>query len=134
MEQLLAHLVGDFLLQTDWMALKKKNSDWEGRFACLLHCVLYGLPFLMLSRSWNALLVIVVTHFIIDHTHIVPRFIWAHNLLTPPPVGKVHLPYRECLTNGGYHPSRPAWIAIWLCIITDNSLHLLINYIALRWL
>jgi len=134
MEQLLAHLVGDFWMQTDWMALKKKNPGWEGLLACLLHCVLYGLPFLLLTRSWKAMLVIVATHAVIDRSHIVPWLIWVHNLVTPPPVGTKHLPYRECLTNGGYHPSRPAWIAIWLSIITDNSLHLLINYAALRWL
>lgn len=37
MEQLLAHLVGDYLLQSHWMALNKRSSS----LACVIHCTLY---------------------------------------------------------------------------------------------
>lgn len=134
MEQLLAHLVGDFFLQTDYMALNKKAPGLKGFLACYSHCYFYMLPFLVLTQSIPALLVIMVTHFIIDRGQLVPWLIWLHNLATPPVVGEFHATWQECKANGGYHPTRPAWVAIWLCIITDNTLHLLINYAAIRWL
>lgn len=41
MTQLLAHLVGCFVIQSDWMANNKTKSSWP----CLLHCLLYALCF-----------------------------------------------------------------------------------------
>ena len=134
MEQLFAHLWGDYVLQTDWMALNKKKPGWRGFFACLMHVLAYGIPFLFLTRSPLALVVIVATHFAIDRTHVAPWLVWLHNLAGPPAVGDKHATWAECKPNGGYHPSRPAWIAIWLCIIVDNIFHLTINWAALRWL
>ena len=34
----LAHVVGDYLLQTDWMALNKKEKGWFGWKAAFVHC------------------------------------------------------------------------------------------------
>lgn len=35
----LAHLVGDFMLQNDWMARNKGGHPWGA--ACICHCLLY---------------------------------------------------------------------------------------------
>ena len=69
MEQLLCHLVADYWLQNDWMATNKKKK-W---FPAIVHGFIYTLPFLLLTHSFMALLVIGVTHIIIDHTDIVCR-------------------------------------------------------------
>ena len=62
MEQLILHLTGDYLLQSDWMALNKiKNSR-----AAATHALVYSLPFLLLQPSWTAWFVIFFTHFLID--------------------------------------------------------------------
>lgn len=42
-------------------------------------------------------------------------------------------PWYMCMATG-YDPDIPAWLAVWLLIATDNTLHLVINYAALRWL
>lgn len=70
MHWILAHLIGDFLFQTDWMARGKKNSS----LACLLHVATYMLPFLFTSFSPLQLLCIAIQHFIQDRTTMVEWF------------------------------------------------------------
>lgn len=53
----LAHLVGDYILQSHWEAQEKTKRWWPA----LLHAVTYGLPFLLVTQSPWALLVIVGT-------------------------------------------------------------------------
>lgn len=147
---ILCHLTGDFWLQSDWMALNKAKKT----LPCLIHVLVYTACFLALTLSWKALLFIGITHFIIDRFPvIVKRLIWLKN----------HLPffkypsYRLCDTTGYFDDSpvntlkvdnewgerilvaqygkpRPFFITIWLYIISDNTLHLLCNYIALTYL
>lgn len=40
---IIAHLIGDFLLQNEWMQAKSKNS-----FVCSVHVALYSIPFVCL--------------------------------------------------------------------------------------
>jgi hypothetical protein len=135
MEQLLAHLVGDYWLQTDWMAANKyydnpkHTSRLPAALVCLLHVLTYVLPFLLLTRSWLALVVIGGTHWAIDHFKLGAWFSWFKNHLTPGAI-----PWATARTNFGYDPAKPAWIACWLSIIVDNIMHLVLNYAALRWL
>lgn len=42
-------------------------------------------------------------------------------------------PWRECKATG-YPPDRPDWMTVWLMIVADNTLHLTINFLALRYL
>ncbi len=42
MPWIFAHLIGDYLLQNDWMAARKK----ENSLVCLIHIVTYMLPFM----------------------------------------------------------------------------------------
>lgn len=59
---LFCHLVGDYVLQIDFIA-KTKGENWYHLF---VHCVLYCLPFYMcFGIDWR-LLVILVTHLIVD--------------------------------------------------------------------
>lgn len=61
-DQLLAHAVGDYVLQSDWMATNKtKNS-----VAALVHAVWYSFPFALLHPHLLGWLVIMVSHFFID--------------------------------------------------------------------
>jgi len=60
---LLAHLIGDYILQSDWMANEKTKRWWPA----WAHALTYGLPFLLVTQSPLALAVIIVTHAVIDH-------------------------------------------------------------------
>lgn len=144
-DMLVAHLVGDYLFQSDWMAQVKVKQSWPAFW----HAVTYTLPFLFLTTSWKALLFIAATHFLIDRFRLARYVCWAKNFLAPKWIKACdHDPAATCTWCGvmirsypwsecegtGYHKDRPAWLAVWLLILCDNTIHLICNGIALRWL
>jgi hypothetical protein len=171
MEQLILHLIGDYVTQSDWMALNKRKDS----IAALAHALMYSTPFWFLvwhcHRPVFAWWVIFATHFFIDRFGLARYVVWAKNFLSPYTrirgfgetmddlkksghigAGPTHEafemsliveeqkrpirwnpPWHTC-TATGYDPERPAWLAVWLMIAADNTLHLAINYAALRWL
>jgi hypothetical protein len=124
MEQILAHLVGDYILQTSHMAEHKVRS-WP---VAILHAVTYTLPFLLLTQSPAALAVIAGTHAVIDRYRLAHYVAMLKNMAGDP------RHWRDYLTHTGYAATTPAWLSVWLVIITDNTMHLLINYFALKHL
>lgn len=123
-DQILAHLAGDYVLQSDWMASQKTKC----LAVAVIHALAYSVPFLALSPSFAAWCVIVGTHVVIDRWRLARYVVWAKEWLSPvrPP------PFAECPT--GYPADKPAWLATWLLILADNTLHLALNGAALRWL
>ena len=141
-DQLLAHLVGDYILQSDWAAVEKKKR-W---LPALHHAFFYTLPFLLFTRSWVALGVILVSHAIIDHYGLARYVSWAKNWNMPwwelttrydPKAGtsywKGNRPWAACSATG-YDPDRPLFLTLWLLFIVDNILHILINGLAIKYL
>lgn len=161
-DQLVAHAIGDYIIQSDWMASEKTKRS----LAALAHVVTYSLPFLFLTLSWKALLFIAATHFVIDRWRLARYVCWVKNWLapewitpngapgtpaailrypkgvTPDPtdplkgavLGSVrNFSWKDC-SGTGYTPDKPAWLAVWLMIITDNTMHVLCNALALRYL
>ena len=124
MEQLLAHLVGDYVLQTSHMAENKVRS----MPIALLHALIYTLPFLFITTSPAALAVIAGTHAVIDRYRLAHYLAMAKNAAGDP----VH--WREYLTHTGFSDKTPIWMSVWLVIITDNTMHLVINYFAIKYL
>jgi hypothetical protein len=123
MEQLILHLAGDYVTQTDWMARNKDRALWPA--AC--HALVYGLPFLVIG-SPRAVLAIVAGHLIID------RFGLARYVLRMKCwLGSAHTPGSDCLGTG-LPKDMPEWRAWWLLVAVDNTMHLALNYAALRWL
>ena len=129
-DQLIAHAVGDYVLQSDWMAQEKTKRPE----VALFHAFVYSLSFIcffdgMSRRAW---LVIFVTHAIIDHFRLARYVVWAKNWIAltraaPTP------PWSECKATG-YPPEKPMWMSVWLLIITDNIMHVIINALALEYL
>lgn len=174
MPQLLCHLFGDYVLQSDWMAQNKTKAFWPA----WVHAWVYSLPFALIGGihrvSWNPRLwdllpwfVIFGTHFLIDRYRLARYVVYAKNWLGPKKFWYRHIlsgrptwtddveeikhsrgddfkvddyyiwhgpmpPLWACPT--GYPPTVPPWMAVWLLIIADNTLHLTINYLALRYL
>lgn len=168
MIQLLFHLWGDYLTQSDWMAQNKTKAH----LPAAIHALIYGLPFLLIG-TWQAVAVIVVAHFFIDRYRLTRYVVWVKNWMGArqqwtifygkdwSDVAEIHpgldtrdansiyhgtstfaametidsrnLPFRACRSTG-YSISAPPWLAFWLLIIADNTLHLTINYVALRWM
>jgi hypothetical protein len=142
-DQIVAHLVGDYVLQSDWMAQKKRAESG----AAAAHAAVYTLCFLPFAPSVAAVLVIYWSHFLIDRLGLARYVVWLKNWLAPRWIaletrepggrkGTAHvrnLPWAKCQSTG-YPWSAPPFLAVWLTIIADNTLHLLINGMALAWL
>ena len=136
MIQLLLHLIGDFWLQTEYQALNKKKNSW----VCLRHVTTYSLPFLLIG-SWQAVLVIAVTHFIIDRVPgLVEVMIYTKNqfwsmlgiVASNGAVDKTPYCFHETVFGSG--PDRPPHISFLVYVVCDNTLHLVCNYLALKYL
>lgn len=113
-DQILAHLVGDYLLQSHWMAQEKTKRS----LAAAIHAASYTLPFVALTGSLAALAFICVTHFLIDRFRLARLIVWAKNGYA----------FRGApVTSTGYRDDVPMWLAVWLLIIADNTLHIICN-------
>ena len=123
MEQLILHLTGDYLTQTDWMARNKTRSTW----AAFVHATVYSVPFFLIG-SWQAVFVIWSTHLVIDRFGLARYVVFAKNKMTEP--GLSWGDVRET----GFPKDTPEWMSIMLLVIADNTLHLAINFAALKWL
>jgi hypothetical protein len=152
-DQLVAHLVGEYLAQSHWMATEKTKRT----LAAAVHSVAYFLPFWFLHPSKAAIAVIVGTHFLIDRYRLARFVVFAKNFLAPrETVIQTRIPNADELQgeNGhvtqlqirrnwpkwedaqatGYPSDVPPWLSFWLLIIADNTLHIVINGLTLRYL
>jgi hypothetical protein len=121
-DELLAHLFGDYVVQSTWMAERKLVAHGPA----LAHALTYAACFVPLTRSPTRLAVIAGTHFAIDRWRLARYLTWAKNQAAP-------RAYRYRLASAGrsgYIESQP-WLHVWLGIIADNTVHLLINRAAL---
>ena len=94
-----AHLIGDYLLQNDWMAFGKKQKSW----ICAVHVAAYMVPFLFCGFAWWQLGIIAVQHFAQDRTGFV---MWL-----------MKIKGSEKFATGACSP--------WSIIVTDNIIHIL---------
>jgi len=158
MIQLILHLWGDYILQSGWMA-NNKTKAW---FPAIAHATIYSLPFLLIG-SWQAVFVIWSTHAVIDRFRLARYVCWAKNFIGPlytSETSVIVVPdsngtvftnrgpgrweektvitrgnpvFSECSVTG-YPATVPVWLSTWLMIIADNTLHLTINFLALKYL
>lgn len=99
MHWIYAHLIGDYLLQNDWMAFGKKQKSW----ICAVHIAAYMVPFLLCGFAWWQLAIIAVQHFAQDRTGFV---MWL-----------MKVKGSEKFATGPCSP--------WSIIVTDNIIHIL---------
>lgn len=121
MIQLLLHLLGDYFLQNDWMAVNKNKFSILGWLTCSIHCLLYSIPFGFYYHNWYIFLWVLLTHFIIDKFGLAEYWIRLSNW----DWDKEHL--------FGMSPERPIWLVVWLYIIRDNSLHVACNFFIIQY-
>lgn len=152
MQELIAHLLGDYVFQNHWMAVNKTKNFG----VAFIHAVFYGFPFLLLASSWNALAIIVLTHAFIDRFQVAKYWceFWGvgthgHVMSTIYTTfsASEHADYAHVndhwyayphglpnLTSPIGVPDAPPFLAVWLKIIVDNTMHLAINHYALNYL
>jgi hypothetical protein len=128
-DQILAHMIGDYVLQSHFMARNKTKSSW----VALYHALTYALPFCFLSSSWPALGLIIGSHFLIDRYRLARFVVAFKNLFFSTPAEYERLS-NEIDMSTGFPSDTPAWLAVWLLIIVDNCAHVLLNGLALKYL
>lgn len=112
---IIGHLVGDYLLQNDWMAIEKKRNP----MVATLHSVVWSMSVMMFSgwgeiQEWHGLVVfscLVTPHFVQDHTMIVH---WWMKLI------------------GQEQFAKPP-LAPWSVIVVDNVWHIVTLWSVWRW-
>ena len=103
MNWLIAHLIGDYLRQSDWMAMNKKKSS----LPCLVHCLIYtSVVWTLTAWPMWALVVIFATHFAIDRTWFVKWFMSLYSVR---------------------FIDEPFWP--WSYVIVDNTWHLIVSFV-----
>ena len=116
MRQLIAHLVGDYVVQSQYMADTKVDRSREGVVWATAHAALYTACFIPLTRHPARLAMIGITHGLLDHYRPFPKLIALRNTKMSP-------------RFMGAFPQQQ--VPVWLRIVVDNTAHLLINEIAL---
>lgn len=139
MTQLILHLIGDYITQSDWMATRKTSST----VAATAHATVYALPFLLIGNR-EAVFLIWATHLLIDRFRLARYLVWAKNIIIHPAfilgvdndaeeAELKRLAWKNCKATG-YPSDSPLWLTVWLMIIADNTLHLAINAASLHFL
>ena len=130
-EMLLGHFVGDYLLQNNWMALKKSDNTGLGWAACIVHCLLYTSAVCVLMWEWNPLWITAVflSHFVIDKFGIAESYLKIINgrslrRFITEPVNQTYSP-TVALQSGFY---------VFVYVVVDNTMHILLMYGAWRLL
>ena len=121
MTQLILHLIGDYVTQSDWMA----NNKTKRFLPAFVHAIIYSVPFLLIT-SLPAFSIISVTHFFIDRYRLARYVVYVKEYLSPSPYYPI--------TATGYSDDKPLWLSVWLMIACDNTMHLAINYVAILYL
>lgn len=123
---LLGHLVGDYLLQNQWMALSKSKNTWNGWFAAFIHCALYTLAVCLFMQNFDWLWIVVVfnSHFWIDKFALAEKYkrIIGSSMLKEFVHRMRPMINRREIVEGGF--------AALTYTVTDNTMHLLLMWSA----
>lgn len=119
-------LAGDYILQTEKMAIKKSEKSIEGILYCLLHCSIVTLVSMLFlqTRSFSIGYLIFISHLLIDRYSIALywlRFIGGRDFLY------------EHYSVHSFKDVRLAFSCI-VYTVVDNTLHLLILYYGISFL
>jgi len=102
---LVAHCIGDYIIQNDWMAAGKKKSS----LICAIHSILYTTPFVFCGLDWYQLFLILGQHHLQDRGNFI---IWYMNKFgkkefTKPPLS----PWSFFAVDNSFH-------LLWIAIVT----------------
>jgi hypothetical protein len=114
MDYLIGHLIGDYLLQNDFMAMNKKANTRTGWLACFVHCLLYTAAVCVCTGWWKPYLIglVFLSHFPFDKTYIIARYMKAFGAFRRVLEGQEDMNHKT-----------------WAYLLVDNTVHL-----ALLWL
>ena len=117
-ELLLGHLVGDYLLQNEWMAQNKAKKTWIGWLAATIHCIIYTFAVCLIMWEWKPIWIVAIffSHFFID------KFAFGYWYLK-------HIKGLDTYSYKmvGLSELRAGFNAV-IYTVTDNTMHLLLMW------
>ncbi len=119
-EMLLAHLVGDYMFQSNWMVKNKHSSC----VVAAVHGFFYSIAFALIipDTTLFALFLIASTHAIVDRFRLAKYILIARDYVLRPTSEKF-----DARDYNGLSEFTPKGLSTAVHIIVDNTLHLLIN-------
>jgi len=126
---LLGHLVGDYLLQNNWMALNKGKASLLGYSSCTTHCVIYAAAVCavmdVLRLDW--FIFVAAGHFLLDKYSVGDW--WLKVIGGRSPSVFVSTP-----AEGNSMTYLQAGFTAVVYAVADNTMHLLIMFFGWRML
>jgi hypothetical protein len=125
---LLGHLVGDYLLQTEKIALLKTKKGLNGNLWCILHCLIYTASICLFTQTINPILItlIFISHYPIDRWSLADKWLMVIR-------GRRMLVSYYKFKKGEIHSE---FGLIYSCIVytvVDNTVHLLLMISIFSW-
>lgn len=133
---ILGHLLGDYLLQNEWMAMNKSKFSLEGWLACTVHCIIYTLAICLFTWNFDPIWIVAVflSHFPIDKFALAEKYMhyikgkgmrdyvrkdgwWDGDVFVKPTMTGHN---RYDILEGGFTSI--------VYTVTDNSLHLILMW------
>lgn len=135
-QMLLGHLVGDYLLQNQWIALNKSKYNLVGWISALIHCILYTISVCVVMQifDWYWMLIVFLTHFPVDKFSLGELYMdkvkgyglkkFVYNVNNAEPHKYINTSLGNNILLGGF-------TAV-VYTITDNTIHLVLMYFAFQ--
>lgn len=134
-QMLLGHLVGDYLLQNEWMAINKSKNTWIGWSAALLHCMIYTWTICIFMQNFDLIwwVAVFLSHFPIDKFALGEKYMklkgsslrkYIDDVNTSTSKFYVDTGTGEKIITGGFRAVVYA--------VTDNTMHLVLMFIAYK--
>lgn len=130
---ILGHLLGDYLLQNEWMALNKAKNTWTGWLAASIHCILYTLAvcLFMWNFDWYWMVAVFLSHFPIDKFGLAEKYMKLKGSSLRKYIDDINKTFFETpqFGNVGQQMLTGGFRAV-VYAITDNTMHLILMWSA----
>ena len=120
---LFGHLIGDYLLQSKWMALTKSDGGPEGLRACSIHVAIYTVAVCILVGTLSPVFAVAVfaPHWIIDRWSLASSWLKLVRGRT----------FEDALANTTPHREFDIAFTAIVYTVTDNTMHAICLWLAL---
>jgi len=131
-EMLLGHLVGDYLLQNNWMALNKGKDNFIGYLAAVIHCLIYTAAVCLIMWNFDStwIAIVFLSHYPIDKfglAELYMRKVKGYGMKTFIDDVNNSKPHKYINTSPANNMLMGGFTAV-VYTVTDNTLHLLLMW------
>lgn len=132
----LGHLLGDYLLQTEWMALDKSKNTLKGWYAAVIHCYLYTAAVCVFMWNFDFIWIVAVflSHFPIDKFGLAEKYMkYVKGSSLRQYIDTVNWTAERApddFTKG--HQMLTGGFRAFVYAVTDNTMHLILMYLAYK--